>query len=588
MKKIFLLVLIVLPITLFSQIPHNKLTDILAGKLSALKSNEEVLIWVFFTDKEEGLLKSFSGTTNLVSSKSLERRKKVLPSDKLIDVTDLPVNGNYIKSIEDIGGRVKQKSKWFNAISIYIAKSQIDKIISLNFVKSIDVVYQLPKQNKSPLNNNTENKLLEQPEGINSYNYGPSLTQLQQINVPAVHNTGNTGQGVTIAVMDAGFNLLSHECFSSMKIIAKWDFVNNGPNVGDSVGLMGSGAHGTQTLSTIGGFKEGELIGPAFSSSFILAKTENTDSETPIEEDNWIAAAEWADSIGVDVTSTSLGYLTFDPPFPSYTWQSMDGKTCIITIGASMAAKKGIVVVNSAGNNGFDSTHNTLNAPADGDSVITVGAVTSTGAWASFSSVGNTVDGRIKPDVMAMGSNDQVADPTNTTGYTSGTGTSFSCPLAAGVAALILSHNIHLTPMQVREAMRNTSSNENSPNRIMGWGILDAYNAIRYCDSVLGVKTIVSPSNFILYQNYPNPFNPSTIISYQIAAPLNPANGTLTKVELNVYDILGRKIITLVNGNQNAGNYKVELNASNLPSGVYFYQLHAGNYIETKKMILLR
>ncbi|MGB9665514.1 MAG: S8 family serine peptidase, partial [Ignavibacteria bacterium] len=249
---------------------------------------------------------------------------------------------------------------------------------------------------------------------------------------------------------------------------------------GDGQGGMGEGSHGTQTLSTIGGFKDGQLIGPAFGATYILAKTENTESETPIEMDNWIAALEWADSIGVDITSTSLGYLEFDPPYPSYNWTHMDGNTVPITIAADLAVKRGIVVVNSAGNEGYNSTRNTLVAPADGDSVIAVGAVTSSGSRASFSSVGNTVDGRIKPDVMAMGSGVRVASPYSDNGYTNASGTSFSCPLAAGVAALILSENPSLTPMQVRDAMRNTANNATSPNREYGWGILNALNAVNY------------------------------------------------------------------------------------------------------------
>ncbi len=159
-----------------------------------------------------------------------------------------------------------------------------------------------------------------------------------------------------------------------MNIIAIYDFVNNDPNVGNQ-GDMGEGSHGTATLSIIGGFKEGELIGPAYGSNFILAKTENTDSETPVEEDNWVAAIEWADSIGVDVTSTSLGYIDYDFPFTSYTWQNMDGNTALITIAGDLAVGRGIVVVNSAGNEGYNSSHNTLGAPADGDSIFAIGAV---------------------------------------------------------------------------------------------------------------------------------------------------------------------------------------------------------------------
>ena len=279
--------------------------------------------------------------------------------------------------------------------------------------------------------------------------------------------------------MDAGFNRLSHDAFLSMDIIAAWDFVNNDPNVGDE-GDMGEGSHGTQTLSTIGGYAPGHLIGPAFNSSYILAKTENTDTETPIEEDNWIAAMEWADSIGVDVTSTSLGYIGYDPPYQSYTWEDMDGNTTVITNGADYAAYIGIVVVNSAGNEGYNASHNTLGAPSDGDSVIAAGAVNSSGSRSSFSSVGPTVDGRIKPDIMALGSGDVVASPYNDHNYTTASGTSFSCPLSAGVAALILCSNPNLTPMQVRDAMRNTASKNSNPDNLYGWGILNALSAINY------------------------------------------------------------------------------------------------------------
>jgi hypothetical protein len=186
---------------------------------------------------------------------------------------------------------------------------------------------------------------------------------------------------------------------------------------------------------------------------------------------------EWADSIGVDVTSTSLGYLTFDPPFTSYTWEDMDGNTALITIAADYAASIGITVVNSAGNNGSDPLHNTLNAPADGDSVITIGAVTSGGSRASFSSIGPTADGRIKPDLMAMGSNNYFAS-TSGNQYSNGGGTSFSCPLAAGVCALILQKNPALTPMEVLQLLRSTATQSNNPDNLFGWGIINALSAI--------------------------------------------------------------------------------------------------------------
>lgn len=468
---------------------NDKIGTNLKNFLNLYSNTSEIKVWIYFKDKGYNTNRFFLNPELIVSKESLERRKKVLPQNQLLDYDDLPINEEYVEILKTKVLEIKHRSKWFNAVSAIVNSSQIEEISNLPFVKKIDLVEKFRKKpepiSEEIINNeiNLFNKENSQ-ENITGFNYGSSLTQNQQINVVAVHNTGNYGQGVRICVMDAGFNRLSHEAFQNMNIIATWDFVNNRPYVGDGQGGMGEGSHGTQTLSTIGGFKDGQLIGPAFAATYILAKTENTESETPIEMDNWIAALEWADSIGVDVTSTSLGYLEFDPPYPSYSWMNMDGNTVPITIAADLAVKRGIVVVNSAGNEGYNSTRNTLVAPADGDSVIAVGAVTSSGSRASFSSVGNTVDGRIKPDVMAMGSGVRVASPYSDNGYTSASGTSFSCPLAAGVAALILSENPSLTPMQVRDAMRNTASLANNPNREMGWGILNAYQAVNYFNIV--------------------------------------------------------------------------------------------------------
>ncbi|HEX7358083.1 MAG TPA: S8/S53 family peptidase, partial [Ignavibacteriaceae bacterium] len=435
------------------------------------------LVWVYFTDKGDNLDHYFANPLTVVSKKSLERRAKVLSENNLIDFTDLPVNQNYVNQIIQNGFELKQKSRWFNGISGFASANEIYQIAANLFVKKIDVVGTFAKNYDDvefkPAQNQNDNPV--QTQGINTLNYGSSFTQLNQISVPQVHDLGYNGTGITICVLDAGFDNLPHEAFSSMNIIAAYDFVNHDPNVGNQ-GDMGEGSHGTATLSIIGGFKEGQLIGPAYGSNFILAKTENTDSETPVEEDNWVAGVEWADSIGVDVTSTSLGYLDYDFPYTSYTWQDMDGNTAIITIAADLAAGKGIVVVNSAGNNGT-STHNTLGAPADGDSVFTIGAVTSSGTRSSFSSVGPTFDGRIKPDLMAMGSNVFHASSFGNT-YSSGSGTSFSCPLAAGVCALILQKNPSLTPMEVLDALRSTATRSNNPDNQYGWGIINALNAI--------------------------------------------------------------------------------------------------------------
>jgi subtilisin family serine protease len=466
---------------MFAQSSVEKFTPQLNEVINRVEQNDELLVWVFFADKGDQTQSYFANPTDVVSEKSLKRRAKVLSESKLINERDLPVNQSYVQQVQSKGLQVKQRTRWFNGVSGLSTKSDLVQIANLPIVTKLDIVHRFRKDNfeeesENDLPQNT-NQNLSKPEGTNSYNYGQSFTQLNQITVPQVHDMGYTGAGVTICMMDAGFDIWStHQVFDSMNVIATWDFVNGDPDV-ENGSDMGDGSHGTATLSLIGGFYPGQLIGPAFGANFILAKTENTDSETPIEEDNWIAAMEWADSIGVDVTSTSLSYLDFDPPYQSYTWQDMDGNTALITNGADYAVYIGIFVVNSAGNNGYDPTHNTLGAPADGDSVMAIGSVNSGGSRSSFSSVGPTVDGRIKPDLMGMGSNDYHACNYNNTCYGNGSGTSYSCPLVAGASALLLQINPSLTPMQLANLLKSTASQSNSPDNLNGWGIINTFAA---------------------------------------------------------------------------------------------------------------
>ncbi len=469
---------------LFAQSSIEKFTPQLNRVVSAADQNEELLVWVFFSDKGDNIQSYFSKPTSVVSEKSLKRRAKVFGENNLLTKRDLPVNQNYVDQLNSLGFKVKQKTKWFNGVSGLATKSELAQFANLSCVKQLDIVYKFrkdyPEEEIADNNQENPNEQLSKPLETNVYDYGQSFTQLNQITVPQVHDLGYTGAGITICMMDAGFDRwTTHQAFSTMNVIATWDFVNGDPDV-ENGSDMGNGSHGTSTLSLIGGFYEGQLIGPAFGADFILTKTENTDSETPVEEDNWIAAMEWADSIGVDVTSTSLSYLDFDPPYPSYTWEDMDGNTALITNGADYAVYIGIYVSNSAGNSGNNPSHNTLGAPADGDSVMAIGSVTSSGSRSSFSSVGPTADGRTKPDLMAMGSSDYVACNNSNTCYSSfGSGTSWSCPLAAGAAALVLQAAPTLTPMQLAAVLKNTASLSTNPNNLYGWGIINTFAAIQ-------------------------------------------------------------------------------------------------------------
>ncbi len=568
---------------MFAQSSIEKFTPQLDAVVSIANQDEELLVWVFFSDKGENTQNYLSKPSTVVSEKSLKRRAKVLNEDKLITQTDLPVNQNYIDQINSLGFQVKHKTKWFNGISGWATKSELAQFANLPFVKQLDVVYKFRKNNFEEENVNDSheeiNNNVSKPQGTNSYNYGQSYTQLNQITVPQVHDLGYTGTGVTICMMDAGFDRLSHQVFSSMNIIATWDFVNGDPDVQNGSD-MGNGSHGTSTLSLIGGFYEGQLIGPAFNADFILAKTENTESETPIEEDNWIAAMEWADSIGVDVTSTSLTYLDFDPPYPSYTWEDMDGNTARITIAADIAVGFGIFVANSAGNAGYDPNQNTIGAPADGDSVMAIGSVTSTGERSSFSSVGPSYDGRIKPDLMAMGSHNYVACNGSNSCYSDfGSGTSWSCPLAAGAAALLLQVAPNLTPMQLASVLKNTASNSTNPNNLYGWGIINTYAAVQSLLTDVN-NTTETPEDYYILQNYPNPFNPSTKIRFAIPEK--------SQVRLALYDVLGRELATILDEELNPGVKEVELNGTDLSSGIYLVRMITNNYQQTIKITLLK
>jgi serine protease AprX len=262
----------------------------------------------------------------------------------------------------------------------------------------------------------------------------------------------------------------------------------------------------------------------------------------------------------------------------------MNGQTTKISIASTMAARKGIVVLNSAGNNysNPDTSINTLNAPADADSILAVGAVTPAGVRAGFSSVGPTTSNppRIKPDIMATGTSIYAASPTMPTGYVYVQGTSLSCPLAAGVAALMLHAVPEATPMQIIESLKMTASQASHPDNRMGWGVIDAVKAIDYLKSLIGGEPPELPVAASLEQNYPNPFNPKTVISYQVSAA--------SDVRLAVYDILGREVALLVNERKDPGYYEVGLDASGLSSGVYFYRLEAGEFTRTRKLMVLR
>lgn len=588
MKKLVLLISIFLFTGFYSSKENNKFSYNLNFAVNnSLSSSGVFHIWVNLSDKGNNKL---SDAENLFTTDNKKRRHKL--NNEIADFTDIPVNYEYVELLKNSGFNVKHISKWFNSVSGYATYDVMKNLAELDFVKSIELVSKYRyNENYKKLLNSTEGFENFQSDNSSSYslNYGGSLAQSEMINVPICHDSGYKGQGVLIASFDTGVDNLMHPCFDSMRVrgIRTYDFVNNDTIIGNIPGHEGDGCHGTRTLSLVAGFAPGNLISPAFQSRYIIAKTENTKSETPVEEDNWIAAAEWADSLGADIITSSLGYLDFDPGSPyQYNWTWMNGDSCRITIAADLAVNKGIIVVNSAGNNGFNASHNTLNAPADGDSVLTIGSINFNGARSSFSSVGLTTDGRIKPDVMAVGSGNTTAVCGSGTGYTNnGSGTSFSCPMVAGSCAIILSANPSLTPMQVIGLLKSTASNTSNPNREIGWGTIDTWEAVKLARSL----SVINPENtfagdYKLDQNYPNPFNPQTQIPLVLKKP--------AFVTIRIYDETGRAVADVLNNKAYPdGSFTVSFNSSsyNLSAGVYYYSLIVnGLFISSKKMVLVK
>jgi len=539
-------------------------------------------VWVYFTDKGSNTM---ADAISNLSKESIQRRRL----KGKIDKEDIPVYNEYISQVVNNGLQIKQKSKFLNAVSCYATSSQIDLLSRLSFVKKVDLVGKFKTtQDNIEFNSRVQDNTpvsIGTTDNASSFSYGASQTQMNLINAITPQDSGFLGKGIVIAVFDTGFDNLPHPAFDSIRArgLRTYDFVNGDTIVADLPGRMGEGSHGTATLSLIGGYAPGNLVSPAFRSRFILAKTENTDSETPLEEDNWIAAVEWADNLGADIISSSLGYLNMDPGSSrSYDWTWMNGDSTVITKGANHAVDIGIVVCNSAGNNGFNSTRNTLNAPADGKKIICVGSIDTDKKRSSFSSVGLTTIGDIKPDVCAFGNGNTHAQANGGTGYSTGSGTSFSCPMTAGVVAMMLQANGNLTPSQVRQILRTKADSANTPNRLRGWGLINAWESIKLARTFSGISNengIVS--GFLLKQNYPNPFNPVTKIEFDLRTSAN--------VKIIVFDALGKEVKELVSGMQTAGNHSISFDGAGLNSGAYYYALYAnGTLMDTKAMMLIK
>lgn len=440
--------------------------------------------YIYFKDKGIGKNETLSKYSieyqealETLSKRSIERRIKNMGEENIITYEDLPIEQKYVEDLTSQGIKIENKLTWFNAVTAYLSEFQKNYVITLPFVDRIEGVrvFSFKREEIIPTN-----YLVKETSSQDQIKYGSSFTQLNLSNIPLVHEKSVTGNGIIIGILDTGFKWKEHESLINAKVIGEYDFIFKDSITADQPGDQpGQHNHGTAVFSVVGGYKDSTLIGAAYNSSFILAKTEDIRSETHVEEDNYAAALIWMESLGVDVTASSLGYNTFDDSVYSYSYSDMNGKTTIVTKAAELAFQRGVVTLTAAGNEGNNSWFHII-APADGFNTIGVGAVTSNNILASFSSHGPTYDERIKPEIVAQGVAVFSASATGFSFYGFSSGTSLATPIAAGVASLLLSAHPHLKNTQVRNILMETADNSPSPDNERGYGLISAANAISF------------------------------------------------------------------------------------------------------------
>ncbi len=469
-------------------------------------------IWVFLSDKGPSEYTAKLTGTQFMSDRAA--RRIALRGGDYPREQNWPVYWEYSNALREAGLAIRVESRLLNAVSGQATPTVLEQIAQFAFVDSIRVVRSYHRSLPDPVDTLPAFKLTT-PSLPLTFDYGASHPQIEALQIDRVHDAGYDGAGVLLCFLDTGYDI-GHPAFDSLRLVATYDFLNDDIDVGDNNALQMD--HGTATLSVCAALHPGSMIGVAPRADYALGKTEDRSQEEPIEEDYWVAGAEWADTIGCDIISSSVGYSDW------YEYEDLNGNTAVTTVAADRLAARGLLIVNAAGNEGNKPWRYVV-APSDGDSVLAVGATTISGIRTSFSSVGPTADGRIKPDVMAPGSG-VVGANLAPDSYAGKTGTSFSAPLIAGVCALMLQQDSLLTPWQVIERLRETATMANDPDTLMGWGIVQAAEAMR-------IPAVVSESGIRVYPN-PSPDGRVNIITPDTA-------GTS---EYQVFTISGQNVRT--------------------------------------------
>ena len=527
--------------------------------------NQPNTYWVKLTDKK-GTSFQIDRPEKFLSQRAINRRIK---QHIAIDETDLPVSTVYLDSLRKLGLEVVHTSKWLNGATVRTADTVlIRSIATLPFVQMV----QLTKP--AIVIKSSVNKFKELESELNSdvspFDYGNAYNQLSQLNGQYLHNQGFRGKGIQIAVLDAGFwHVDQIAAFDSLRngnrILGKRDFVNPKSD------FYQQHTHGMSVLSCMGGNTPGSLIGTSPDASFYLFRSEDVATEYLIEEDNWVAAAELADSLGVDVINSSLGYYDFDDPKMNHPYADLDGKTTRVTQGANMAFQKGILVFSSAGNEGNNSWKRII-APSDGENVLAIAAVDKNNVRASFSSVGPAFGGAVKPNVAAMGSSTYLVTSDGVLGNLSGT--SFSSPVMAGMGACLLQANPWANVKQVKMAIEQSAHQYSNPDSLLGYGIPDFEKADRYL-KVNSTNNLKAQKDWMVS---PNPFS-----DYLFIQNVNPvfADDCL----ISIYNLQG--ILLWESAFKNTEQILLN-NLVNLPDGLLILNIRSDGKDERVKLLKMK
>ncbi len=513
--------------------------------------------WVYFNDKPDAATQ-LNSPLNFLTQRALDRRANQGIS---LSEQDVPIYQSYIDQVTASNGiTVMAKSKWLNCLHVTGSVDNINALLLLPFVNHIHFADNSLNL-KRPMSRiiSPVNKQLDVQA---NFNYGTSANQIEMLNGHLLHQAGYTGTGKIIAVLDSGFiNVNStapfQRLFANNQILGGYNYVSRSEDV------YSLHNHGTMTLSCMGGYVDGQLVGTAPDAQYYLFVTEDVSQESPVEESYWVEAAEEADRLGADVISTSLGYYEFDNPNYGHTYSDFTGDTAFASKGANIAFSKGMIVVASAGNSGASGEPlNHVGVPAEANNVLAVGAVKSDESYAEFSSVGPSFDGRIKPDVMAQGQASTVANASGNVQAASGT--SFSCPIMAGMIASFWQAIPWATNQEVIQFVKQSADRFVNPDNIFGYGIPDFQQALNMAQLSVSQN---SPKQFSVY---PNPAENQISVSFPVG---------INEVKIVLFNVLGQKIFEKRITSESA------ISLQDLNSGIYTYKIETSSLVQSGKII---